>query len=104
MNAGGFDQRVTIQSKTATRAANGEEVLTWTTFATVWAKVEQLSGREFFAGAQMQDWVNARVTIRYKAGVVHDMRVTWRGDPLEVVSVVEKGRKEYVELMCRRVA
>lgn len=100
MNAGEFDQRVTLQQKSVTRAANGEEIITWQDVATVWASVEQMRGREFFAAAQMQDAVDVRVKIRYRAGVVREMRVLWRADPLDIVSVIEVGRKHLLELMC----
>lgn len=100
MNAGELDQRVTIQNKSVTRATNGEEVVTWVDVATVWAKVAQIRGREFFAAAQMQDAVDLRVNIRYRSDVTREMRLLWRGNPLDIVGVIENGRKEALELMC----
>lgn len=100
MHAGRLDQRVTLQSKSATRAANGEEVVSWVDVATVWAQVQQLRGKEFFAGAQMQDAVDVRVRVRYRSGVTRDQRLLWRGAPLDIVGIVELGRKEALEIMC----
>ena len=100
MNAGRLDQRVTLQQKSVTRAANGEEVVSWTPVATVWAEVRQIRGKEFFAAAQMQDATDVRVRIRYRAGVTRDMRLLWRGASLDIVAVIELGRKEALELMC----
>jgi SPP1 family predicted phage head-tail adaptor len=100
MQAGRLDQRVTLQQKSVTRAANGEEVVTWNTVDTVWAEVAPLRGREFFAGAQMQDAVDVRVRIRHRAGVTRDMRLVWNGAPLDIVSVIALGRNEALELMC----
>lgn len=100
LSAGDLDQRVTLQSKSVTRAGNGEEVVSWVDVATVWAKVGQIRGREFFAATQMQDAVDVRVNIRYRAGVTREMRLLWRGSPLDIVSVIENGRKEWLELMC----
>ena len=34
--AGEFDQRITLQSKSITRNAIGEEVVTWGDVATIW--------------------------------------------------------------------
>lgn len=98
--AGILDQRVKLQSKSVTRATNGEEVVTWTDVATVWAQVQQLRGKEFFAGAQMQDEVDVRVRIRYRTGVTRDQRLQWNSAPLDIVSVITLGRKEGLELMC----
>lgn len=102
MDAGRFDQRVTIQEKSVTRAANGEEVVAWVTHAERWARVEPLRGREFFAAAQMQGAVDYRVTIRYLSTVTRAMRLQWRGMVLDIVSEpIDVGaRKEYIELMC----
>lgn len=101
LQAGEFDQRVTIQQKSVARAANGEEIITWSDVAQVWAKVEPIRGNELFAAAQMQDVSDHRVTIRYRTGIVREMRVVWRGDPLDIVSVVDvKAARVNLELMC----
>lgn len=98
--AGMLDQRVTLQSKSVSRAANGEEVVTWVDVATLWAAVAQLRGREYFAAAQMQDAVDVKATIRYRSGVTRDQRLLWNGAPLDIVSVIAVGRNEQLELMC----
>lgn len=100
ISAGMLDQRVTLQSKSVSRAANGEEVVTWADVATLWAQVQPLRGKEFFAGAQMQDVVDVRVRLRYLGGVTRDQRLLWNGAPLDIVSVITLGRREALELMC----
>ena len=44
MQAGRLDQRITIQTKSTTRAVNGEEVVVWVVLDTAWAEVKQLRG------------------------------------------------------------
>lgn len=101
LGAGLFNQRVTIEQKSVTRTAIGEETVTWTAVATVWAAVQPIRGKEFFAAAQMQDATDHRVTIRYRGDVTRDMRVMWGSKPLDIVSVIDvNGRKEDLELMC----
>lgn len=101
LGAGQFDKHVTLQSKSVTRNSIGEEVVTWIDVATVWARVEPIRGREFFAAAQMQDATDHRVTIRYRTGVVREMRVVWGSLTLDIVSVIDvNARKENIELMC----
>ena len=100
MNAGKLNRRVTIEQKSVTRAANGEEIVAWTTVAEVWASVEQLRGREFFAAAQMQDAVDARIVIRYRTGIAREMRArVENGATYDVVGVVETPAKTFIELM-----
>jgi len=99
--AGKFDQRISIDAKAITRSAIGEEVVTWLPVAEVWARVEPIRGREWFAAAQQQDATDHRVTIRYRAGITREMRVLWRGEPLDIVSVIDvNARRENLELMC----
>lgn len=94
-------EKITLQSSSVTRAANGEEVVVWADVSTVWADVRQLGGKEFFAAAQTQDAADHRVIIRKMSGVVRTMRVMWRGSPLDIVNVSETGdRREFLELMC----
>ena len=101
VSAGDLTQRVTLQGKSVTRAANGEEVVTWSDVATVWAAVLPVRGREFFAAAQMQDATDIRVRLRYRAGVTRDMRVLHGSSTYDIVSVIDpESRHEELELMC----
>lgn len=100
MNPSALSERVTIQQKSVTRAGNGEEVVAWTVVCVVSAAVTQLRGREFFAGAQMQDAIDVRIVIRYRTDVTRDMRVVRNGTILDIVSVIETDRKTGLELMC----
>ena len=97
---GQFDQRVTLQSKSVTRAANGEEVVSWASGDTFFADVKQLRGREFFDGAQVQDAVDVRVRCRYRTDVAREKRLMWGSTPLDIVSVIRLGRNQWLEIMC----
>lgn len=100
MRAGRLNQRIIIQTKSVTRAANGEEVVSWVALATVWAEVSQIRGKEFFAAAQMQGVMDHQIRIRYRTDVTRDMRISWRGQTLDIVSIAELGRKDALEIMC----
>lgn len=99
--AGRMNQRITIEEKTSTRSSTGAEVVTWTPVAEVWARVEPIRGNEFFAAGQMQDATDHRVTIRYRSGITREQRVVWRGELMDIVSVIDvNARRENLELMC----
>lgn len=100
MRAGRLNQRITVEQKSVTRAGTGEEVVNWTTFATVWAEVKQLRGREFFAAAQMQGAMDHQVFIRYRTDITRDMRLMCNGQPLDIVGIAQIGNKEGLEIMC----
>ena len=100
--AGAFDQRVTLQVATVTRDALQEDIKTWAKHAEVWARVEPLRSKEWFAAGQMHVGADYRVTIRWRSDLVSTMRVVWRGQPLEIVGIPidVNGRRENLELMC----
>lgn len=101
MGAGRMDKRVTLQAQTSTRNAIGEPVVAWADVATVWAAVEPLQGREFWAQQQVQSEVTTRVRIRYRAGITPDMRVVHQGRVLNIASVIDpQERHDEMQLMC----
>lgn len=67
--AGQLRHSVTLQKQVTTRDADGAPVTGWQDVVTVWAAIAPLSGREFIAAQATQAAVDARITIRYRAGV-----------------------------------
>ena len=65
MNPGELNKRITILKKDIITDANGFEVESWTEFKTVWAKIKNLNGREFFQAQQIQSKATKKATIRY---------------------------------------
>ena len=47
----------------------------WVEVVTVWAAIEPLSAREFIQSQATQSEVTARITIRYRDGLVPEMRL-----------------------------
>lgn len=81
LNIGQYDRRVTLQSRSVALDSHGNEVITWTTAATVWAQRVPLRAGEFFAAAAVQ----AEQTLKY--------RIRWRADitPLPTWRLVDAG-------------
>lgn len=101
INAGHLRDRVTLQQRAAGVDAHGQESTTWEDVATVWAHVQPLRGREFFAAGQVQSQVDVRMRIRYRSDVVPTMRAVWRSQPHDIVGVIDvEAAKEALELMC----
>lgn len=89
MRAGELDERVVIESESLAQDSVGEVISTWATFATLWAKVRQVSGSERFDGGgdQVQALGFWEVTLRYRADITTQMRLRWRGRTMNVVQV-----------------
>lgn len=88
MEAGKLRNRITIQQRTLTPDSYGQSVESWTDFATVWAEIRSISGRESLIAEAMQGITNYEVNIRYKAGVVQSMRIIYKNHILDVQSVI----------------
>ena len=104
MRAGKLRQRVTIQDKSVAQNTYGEEVITWTDFAIVWAAVEPLRGREFMEGKQITAEVSTRIRIRYRSGILPEMRVEFGSIYYDIHSIIHvEEREREIHLMCQGI-
>jgi len=102
MRAGIMRHRITIQSKSVVRDSFGGETVTWTTFATVWAQMRPLSGREYFDARQAQADLTTEIVIRYLAGVLPEMRVVDGDHVYDIWSISNvEGLNRQMVLLCR---
>lgn len=81
LKAGRLRHRVDIQARQDVQdPVTGEMVTGW---ATVWpnvpAAIEPLSVREFISAQAIQSNISARVVVRYREGLLPDMRILHRG-------------------------
>ena len=105
INAGNLTDRIVIEQAAETRNSVGEVTLSWSTFATVWADVSALSGREAERYGQIVGFTGHKVTIRQLPGVKVAMRVIYEGTrTLEIGAINEYERGWYLELICTEKA
>jgi len=62
-----LQQRITIQRRSSTLDAYGQEINSWSDIGTVWAEVKPLSGREKMRTNAMvvESQISHQVTVRY---------------------------------------
>ena len=103
MRAGMLRHRVTIQRQELVFGKFGAPLhdKVWENVATVWASLEAMSGREFFASQQAQSEVTQRIRIRYRPDVTADMRV---GKVFNIVAPLPDNQGRELVLMCREVS
>ncbi len=75
IRSGQLRKRIVIQEKTVTRDATNDEVITWGTFGSRWAKFRALRGRELFEAQQLNASIDTEFSCRFLAGVTAEMRV-----------------------------
>ena len=105
MQIGKLRRRATVQEKTYTRNSFGEEVITWATWASVWAEVRGLSGREWVEARQVAADVTTSIRVRYREGFAPTMRVVVGASTYEVAAPAMDvdGRGRELVLLCREV-
>ncbi len=104
MKIGNLRHRVVLQKKVVTEDEIKQQSEVWNDYAYVWASIEPISGREYFAARQESAEVTARITIRYLKDVTPDMQVLFGNRAFEVVSVINpKETNESLILMCKEV-
>ncbi len=103
MRAGELRHRIVIQQNTPTRDAFNAEVESWASWATVWAKIETVSGSEYIEQQAAGATVTHQVTVRHRAGIVPTMRVVFESRTFEITAVLEDNLNRATRLMCSEV-
>lgn len=104
MRAGELRHRVTFQQDNGTTTdSEGIPVRNWVDVITVWARVHDLSGREYFAAQQVQAEVTTEITIRYRAGLNTKMRAKYGTRIFDILSAIPDEKKTESKLMCKEV-
>lgn len=108
MRAGQLNKRIVLQAPGPERGdPYSDPQPLWVDVATVWARIEPLSGREYFYAREQQSDLTVRITIRARA----DVKANWRirrpdnSQSWEVASPpmnIESANDQMV-LMCREV-
>ena len=94
-----LNQRANILAPTLTPDGGGGTTATWNTVATVWAKLEPLSGGETFAGQAPRSTVRYRITLRRNAATIVGRRVAIGLRSFRIADVLDDG-SPLVSLLC----
>jgi SPP1 family predicted phage head-tail adaptor len=108
MQAGTLRYHMAIEQKGSTRTATGSVQETWSTVAKVWGGFEELTGRELEAAQKIVADATSKVTIRYVAGIVPEMRLNWFDRAAKITVLLDilnasdpERRHRSLELLCR---
>lgn len=90
LSAGDLRHRVQIQSQIEINDPDTNAVtIDWAPFGgPVWAAIAPLSAKEFIQSASEQNKIVARITIRYRDGILPSMRVIHRGTIYNITGVL----------------
>lgn len=65
MNIGKLDKQITVQSRSTTKDAYGQELNTWVDIGTVWANVRYIGGREKMRSSVEEISLDVTIMVRY---------------------------------------
>lgn len=99
MSAGKRDKRITIQSPSASQAADGQMVNTWATFATVWASIRHQSGTSAIKSDSDTSRVKASIRILRLDGVNAGMRVVYGSTVYAIEAVLPDEKNIHMDLI-----
>ena len=102
--AGELRDRIAIQAKSNAEGDSGTPLEVYATIAggDRWAKMEALSGREYFAAQERHGEVTHKATIRYFEPVTSGMRIVYRDAWFDIISPpIHSWDRSKTVLMCK---
>ena len=101
---GELRHRLIVQAERAVDDGGGGRSDPWAdpvTVATVWGKIEPLSGGERLRAMQVQDRLSHRIVIRHRSGITAAMRIVFARRAFNIRAVIDVGeRGRFLELLC----
>lgn len=105
IHAGKLRHRVTIQRLVAgspQQKASGEPDRSWSTYLSVSASIEPVTGREPFLAQAIHAEVTHKIRIRYRTGITAEMRVVFRSRLFDIQAVLNwEERNTELLLLCK---
>lgn len=108
MIIGKLRHKIELQSYTTSPDAAGQPIKTYSTYATAWAWIRPMSGRELMNAQQPVGEITHKVTIRYNSSLDESHRIkyydykkeTYRYFDINYIGNFDE-RNIYQELMCK---
>ena len=98
MDAGKLDQQIVIEQPIVTTNELNEQITSWASVSSPWAKVMETPGREFLSGDYRAE-EKAVFVIRWRA-IDSTWRAVWGGRPWRISSVTGTRHEGFAYLHC----
>lgn len=89
-----LDRRIIIESFSEAADDYGQEIRTWSTFATCWAGVKLNIGKENFVSKEKVKERIVDFKIRWRTDLNNEMRILYESNYYEIEDIVELGRED----------
>lgn len=97
---GQLDQRITLQSRSLAKSGTGQDTVTWSALATVWARVEHIGGKELLARYGIDAEQSVRFTIRRRNDLSAVNRISYQGQVYDIKALPPfQNRDDYIQII-----
>lgn len=108
IDVGKMRHRITFQAFAGNQDDYGDPLqaddANWEDVATVWASIDPISGREFYAAEQSQSEVSHKVRCRYRSDLTTAMRIKYGKRKFDIISIIDwEERHESLLIMCKEL-
>lgn len=101
MKTGLLNKRIEILGKQVATDAFGFDTQTDVVVYRCWASIEPARGKVFYEMERKADTEYSKITIRWRPGVTHDMKVKYQNHLYDIDTIVDPYmRHEALELYC----
>ena len=91
VNSGDLNKQIIIQKRTKTQNTFNEEINTYTTHLTCWAKIKQTVSKtdntEIYENNQLQTKTTFEIEIRYNPTIKEDMRIVYGKKTFDILNI-----------------
>lgn len=87
---GELRERITIERAATADDGAGGETVSWSSYATIWAKVQPVRGREEVRLGRLSSVETYLVVIRHRTDLSELDRVVWRGKTLNIRTMQDR--------------
>lgn len=108
IDPGKMRHRITFQTFTGEQDAYGDPLQAddsnWVDVVSLWASIDPISGREFYAAEQRQSEVSHKIRCRYYPGLTTAMRIKSGKRIFEIAAKIDwEERHESLLIMCKEL-
>ena len=102
IDAGKLDRRIVVQQRANDKDSSGQRSMLWSDVTAMWARIEQLQGRELELAQAINAEITHRITVRYRSWITAAHRVIYQGRVMGIVAPPIDVDTEHVllHLMC----
>lgn len=104
MKSGELNKRIKLSqliTGSPARDEFGTPNTSWEEVDTVWAAIEPLSGREFWAQQQIQSEITVKIRIRYRNDILVGMKGEYNSKTYRIKNIIDiKEEHRELNLMC----